>query len=84
MNLTKIIHEIAAAADSLFRGMSSSSEIRSTLSDLLLRKYPTLTATDRQTVQDKVLSILKDEGFFDARGSGDAWDSDSSDDTDEE
>lgn len=84
MNPTKIIHEIAGAADSLFRGMTSGSEIRSTLSDHLLRQYPALTAADRQTIQDKVLSILKEEGFFDAHGSGDTWDSDAPDDNDDE
>ena len=37
-----------------------------------------------QSVRDDVIAILRDEGFFDSRGNGDSWDSDSAGDSDED
>ena len=83
MSPKKISHEIAATADDLFGGLSAS-ELRTALVEHLQRHYPALSPDERQTIRDDVLTILRDEGFFDSRGNGDSWDSDSAGDSDED
>ena len=83
MSPKKISHEIAATADDLFGGLSPS-ELRAALTEHLQRHYPALSADERQSVRDDVIAILRDEGFFDSRGNGDSWDSDSAGDSDED
>lgn len=83
MSPKKISHEIAATADDLFGGLSPS-ELRAALTEHLQRHYPARSADERQSVRDDVIAILRDEGFFDSRGNGDSWDSDSAGDSDED
>lgn len=83
MNPTRLAHEIAATADDLFGGLSAS-ELRTALVEHLQRHYPALSPDERQTIRDDVLTILRDEGFFDSRGNGDSWDTDSINESDDE
>ena len=82
MNLTALIDEIAAQADDFLDGFTGRADARAGIQELLTARHNTLTETERKHVTDGVMSILEDEGFFNATPGGgeNAADSDGDED----
>ncbi len=80
MNLNELIDQIAAQADDFLDGFTGRADARAGIQELLTAQHNSLTAEERKHVTDGVMSILEDEGFFDATpGGADENDADSAD-----
>jgi hypothetical protein len=76
MDLKAIINAVADEADDFLVGISSKSEARTAILAYLSDNYPDLNPGDSARVTSGLLSILDNEGFFDARGPRDVWTAD--------
>lgn len=66
MNLSALIDEIAAKADDFLEGFTGRADARAGIQELLTAEHNSLTEPERKHVTDGVMSILEDEGFFEA------------------
>jgi hypothetical protein len=73
MDLKAIINTVADEADDFLAGISSKPEARTAILTYLSDRYPDLSPGDSARVTSGLLSLLDNEGFFDARGPRDAW-----------
>jgi hypothetical protein len=79
MNLSALIDEIAAQADDFLDGFTGRADARAGIQELLTAQHNSLTEAERKHVTDGVMSILEDEGFFDATPGATENDADSGD-----
>jgi hypothetical protein len=84
MNLQSVISQVADEADELLGSCSSMEEARVELQDHVQSAFPKLTAAEKTAAVRGVLSILKQEGFFETTRTGDRFGSEDSDDAGEE
>ena len=70
MNLSALIDEIAAQADDFLDGFTGRADARAGIQELLTAQHNSLTTDERKHVTDGVMTILEDEGFFDATPGG--------------
>ena len=66
MDLPSIIDEIAGRADDFLAGAANRREARAGIAELLNADYPRLKPADRKKVEESVMAILEDEGFFES------------------
>jgi hypothetical protein len=64
MDLPSIIDEIAGRADDFLADAANRREARAGIAELLNADYPQVKPADRRKVEEAVMAILEDEGFF--------------------
>ena len=72
MDLSAVIDEIVSRADDFLAGAADRKEAAAGIAELLNSDYPKLSPGERKKVTEGVLSILEDEGFFEAGPAGGA------------
>ncbi len=64
MDLNSIASEICDQADDFLAGVSKRDEAKAGIAEWLTMNYPMLPASDKKTVNEQVMGILGNEGFF--------------------